>query len=63
VHTAPYSEQVATYEHLVNLARKEKEWKRKGGGKRGGRLGRSLSEAKEAKPPHELQPVREKLTE
>ena len=60
-----YSEQAAASEHLVNLARKEKEWKRNGGGKRGGRLGRSLSGAKGAKPPipmNEPQPVREKLT-
>jgi len=53
----------AAYEHHGNLARKEKEWKRKGDGKREGRLKRSLSGAKWAKPPHELQPVREKLTE
>ena len=53
------------HEHLVDLARKENEWKRKGGGKRGGRHGRSLSGAKGTKPPipmNELQLVREKLT-
>jgi len=34
----------------------------KGGGKCGGKLGRSLSGAKGDKPPHEPQTVREKLT-
>ena len=44
--------------------RKENECKRKGGGKRGGSLGRSLSGTKGAKSPipmNEPQPVREKL--
>jgi len=45
--TAYYSEQTTAYEHLVNLARKEKKRKRKGGeGKRreenGDRYGRSI---------------------
>ena len=35
---------------------------REGGGKRGGRLGRSLSGAKPPIPVNEPQPVREKLT-
>ena len=62
-----YSEQAAAYEHLVNLARKQREIKIKGGeGTRGeekrDRHGRRFSEARGLSP-HELQPVGEKLTD
>jgi len=55
--------QAAAYEHLVNLARKEKERKRKGEyrsvDEKGADMG-GVYQGLWTKPPHELHPVGEK---